>query len=108
MDIIFSPAGRKKLKVISAFKIFMRICKKKKKKKAPSRVQNYFFLSPLKTFLFLAFSFLISYGNSSRFQDLLLLLLRMHSIHFTSRGFSHGHEGKGNEIAPITLVHRQD
>lgn len=31
MDIIFSPAGRKKLKVISAFKIFMRTCKKKKK-----------------------------------------------------------------------------
>ena len=69
---------------------------------------RYFFLSPLNTFLFLAFSFIVSYASSSWFQALLLLLLQMHSIHFTSRGFSHGHEGKGNKNAPITLVHRQD
>lgn len=61
---------------------------------------NYFSLFPLNTFLFLAFSFLISCGNSSRFQGLLLLLGQVHFIHFKSKGLSHCHEAKGNENAP--------
>lgn len=69
------------------------------KKRPHQRVRLFSFHSPrLRHFCFSIF-FSHFLWNSSRFQDLLLLLLQMHSA-FHIQGFSHDHEGKEMKMHP--------